>query len=333
MRCLALAEALRSHDSAITLITRSLSPSLAELWQALGAQVHAFGDVQDDAAATAQAVGAAGCDAIVVDHYSMDVTWERALRPACRVLMAIDDLAGRTHAVDLLLDQNLGRRSTDYDPLLPPETQRLIGPDFALLRSDFSRLRATSLARRAEGRLGRVLVSMGGSDPDQATARVLHALSACALPADAHITVVLGALAPTRQQVESAAGRLPWPAEVKFDVRDMARLMAESDLAIGAAGSSAWERCCLGLPALMLVLAENQREAATALQTAGAAALLPSMASLAKDLPRCVGTLAREPERLCRMSACAAQVIDGRGAQRVAEAILRKCASTSSLEH
>ena len=127
---------------------------------------------------------------------------------------------------------------------------------------EFAALRAYSLQRRARPQLRQLLITMGGVDKDNATGEVLTALRVCPLPADCQITVVMGTTAPWLSEVEQLARDMPWPTRVLVGVNDMARLMAESDLAIGAAGATSWERCCLGLPTAMFVLAENQKYAA-----------------------------------------------------------------------
>src|SRR5690606_28530342 len=99
-------------------------------------------------------------------------------------------------------------------------------------------------------------------------------LKICPLPADCKVTVVMGSKAPWLEQVREIAATMPWPTEVRIDISDMAQVMADSDLAIGAAGTTSWERCSLGLPALMVVLAENQWSGARALMAAGAALLV-----------------------------------------------------------
>jgi spore coat polysaccharide biosynthesis predicted glycosyltransferase SpsG len=144
-----------------------------------------------------------------------------------------------------------------------------------LLRPEFAALRAYSLQRReAQPALRQLLISMGGVDQPNATGQVLQALKTCALPADCRIIVVMGLTAPWLQNVRELAAQMAWPTEVVVNVSDMAQRMADSDLAIGAAGSTSWERCCLGLPTLVVVLSENQRYIATALDRAGAAMAL-----------------------------------------------------------
>jgi UDP-2,4-diacetamido-2,4,6-trideoxy-beta-L-altropyranose hydrolase len=255
---------------------------------------------------------------LIVDHYALDARWERALRPACRRLMVIDDLADRPHDCDLLLDQNLGRDAHDYVSRVPAACVVLVGPGFAMLRRAFAALRESSLARRLHPRLVKVLVSMGGVDRDNATGTVLAALRGCRLPDDACVTVVMGPHAPWIGNVREAAATLPWSTEVRVNVREMAPLMADSDLAIGAAGSTSWERCTLGLPTLMVVLADNQREAACALAKAGAVTSIDSPDEIADGLPRAVARLVADPALLRAMSEHAARVCDGMGAARVA---------------
>lgn len=324
MRGLTLAAALRDRGATVCFLCADGTGHLGDRIQGAGfglQRLPAGLAEADDAAATQAALraafGAAGCDLLVVDHYGLGVAWESMLRPACRSIAAIDDLADRPHDVDLLLDQNLGRQALEYSRLLPPHARRLIGPAFALLRPEFAAARSASLARRAGiGRWRHLLVSLGGGDPQQATLQVVHALARCALPADASVTVVLGALAASRDAVAAALPALPCATRLLVDVTDMAALLAEADLAIGAAGGSAWERCCLGLPSLLLVLASNQRPGTQALAAAGAALPLAGV----DDLPAALDHLAA-PGRLAAMSAAAAAVTDGLGAARVAEAL------------
>lgn len=278
-------------------------------------------DWQTDAGQTVAVVGALQPDWLVVDHYGLDQRWEKALRPHCRRLMVIDDLADRPHDADLLLDQNLGRQPQDYAGLVPAGCQLLAGPQYALLRPEFAALRAYSLQRRlAQPALRRLLITMGGVDQPNATGRVLQALEACNLPEELRITVVMGTAAPWREQVQELARRMPWPTEVVVGVNDMAQRMADTDLAIGAAGTTSWERCCLGLPTLLVILADNQRAGAEALHEAGAASLVGAVDDIAVQLPLALRMLMREG-RLKQSSVAASAVTDGLGAGRVLRAM------------
>jgi UDP-2,4-diacetamido-2,4,6-trideoxy-beta-L-altropyranose hydrolase len=231
--------------------------------------------------------------------------------------MVIDDLADRPHDADLLLDQNLGRAAHDYDGLLALGTHTLIGPQYALLRPEFAQWRGYSLQRREQAQLTQLLISMGGVDKDNVTGRVLQVLQSCKLPEDLRITVVMGPHAPWLDEVRALSARMLWPTQVLVGVSNMAHLMAESDLAIGAAGSTSWERCCLGLPTLMLVLAKNQNTSASALHEAHAAVVV-----------RCVDKIKNSVfdlvdqdlflVKLKSMSRAGASITDGRGASMVA---------------
>lgn len=336
MRCLTLADALREHGVQSLFFCRTHAGHLIDLIEQRGYDVSVLPALTGeyvlaadapahapwlgtnwamDAAATCDGLGQVFLDWMVVDHYALDWHWERAMRPRCRRLMVIDDLADRPHDCDLLLDQNLGRSKGDYEDLLPPYTKRLIGPHYALLRAEFAQWRPFSLARRVNAQLQNLLITMGGVDKDNATGRVLKALQTSPLPRDLKITVVMGPHAPWLKNVCDQSAQLPWPTQVLVGIRNMAELMANSDLAIGAAGSTSWERCCLGLPTIQMVLADNQQAIADALAHSGA-----TLTADASNLPAVLSTvgLVAPFQSLETMSNAAAQHTTGRGALKVA---------------
>lgn len=277
-------------------------------------------DWQTDARQTGAVLASLQPDWLVIDHYALDQRWEEAVTPYFRKLLVIDDLADRPHRCDLLLDQNLGRQPQDYTGLVPEQCQVLTGPRYALLRPEFAALREYSLKRRANPLLKQLLITMGGVDLPNATGRVLEALKVCPLPADCRITVVLGATAPGFAQVRELAEQMPWPSEVLVNITDMAQRMADSDLAIGAAGSTSWERCCLGLPTLMVVLAENQQTGAQALEAAHAARLIGVVSDIALQLPLATRELI-DLECQMRMSLAASAITDGQGVDKILKAM------------
>lgn len=341
MRCLTLAEALRQQGATCRFLSRSHAGNRIDTIRARGFEVAelpvtghgapAFAvtrhdgwlgsDWRTDAHQTAAALGGGQVDWLIVDHYALEMHWESALRPRARHILAIDDLADRRHDCDLLLDQNLGRVASHYAALVPEGCRVLAGPQFALLRPQFAALRAASLARRDRPTLEHLLISMGGVDAGNATGAVLDALRQCRLPAGLDISVVMGGAAPGLAAVREAAAGLPWHTEVLVDVEDMAALMASSDLAIGAAGSTAWERCCLGLPSLLIVLADNQLPGARALHASGAVHLIGEVPEISSTLPEAMRHCS-DPARLAAISAAAARVTDGAGAARVVEALV-----------
>ncbi len=341
MRCLTLANALRAEAAECVFVAASMPESLVRRVQAAGHETlllpeatpvsdRAVEEIWDeteqscDSANCLEAITARSFDWVVVDHYGLDRIWETALRGTVPHIIVIDDLANRSHDCDLLLDQNLGRKPADYYDLVPPSAKILAGPQYALLRPEFAAARPAALKRREGGTLSRLLISLGGSDPDNLTGRVLSILNDLVLPEGARITAVLGALAGRLDAVRAFAGTMQYPTEVLVDVRDMAGLMSECDLAIGAAGATAWERCCLGLPSLVVVLAENQRPGAEALARAGLATLvsLEPEEAFAPELISAVEAyqhdgLAASVDKLVLSG------IDGKGCARVVEEIVR----------
>ena len=337
MRCLTLADALtaaghecqficRSHPGHLLKVIRDRGyaaialPPATQQPEASGAHAHWLGvSAEQDAAETAAAMPPMGCDWLVVDHYGLDAQWESRMRASCRRVLVIDDLADRAHDCDLLLDQTYSRRPEDYRSLVPVHAQLLCGSANALLRPDFAAQREASLVRRAAQPypLQQILVSMGGVDADNATAEVLRGLAATPGAGAMAVTVVMGGQAPWLAEVRQLSQALALDVTVAVDVSNMASLMVRSDLAIGAAGATAWERCCLGLPTLMIVLADNQRLVADGLHAAGAVQLLSTVNSLAESLPGLLEALIANPEPLQQMSQHAAALVDGDGVKRV----------------
>jgi UDP-2,4-diacetamido-2,4,6-trideoxy-beta-L-altropyranose hydrolase len=343
MRCMTLADALTTQGTQCHFISHAHPGHLLELIRQRGFAVTALPvelpppantqvaserpkepvhapwlgcDWQTDAEQTSTILATLQPNWLVVDHYALEQRWETALLPHYKKLLVIDDLADRQHKCDLLLDQNLGRQPQDYGNLVPPHCKVLTGPQYALLRPEFAALRAYSLQRRQQPVLKQVLITMGGVDQPNATGQVLQAIKGCALPEDCCISVVMGLQAPWLQQVRAQAQDMPWPTEVLVNISDMAQRMADSDLAIGAAGSTSWERCCLGLPTLLVVLADNQRLGAQALQEAQAALLIGDMSDIAMQLPLAINASASR-HRLQEMSTATAKVTDGRGVDKV----------------
>jgi len=343
MRCLTLAALLQEAGATCRFICRDHPGNLIELIRTRGFEVQTLArqktvqhtesaqetyadwlgaNWETDAQQTETALGDIIVDWLVVDHYALDTGWEKQLRSACRSLMVIDDLANRNHDCDLLLDQNLGRVASDYANLVPQNCALLIGPAYALLRPEFSAHRQASLARRNAANLKRLLITMGGVDKDNATGKIFTALMHAELPLDCRITVVMGPHAPWLDQVRAQAANMPVSVEVLVNVKNMAELMAVSDLAIGAAGSTAWERCCLGLPSIVLTLADNQVAGATALASTGCSVLIKDVSTLEQELKQAIHYLA-QPGSLLQSSHAAASITDGEGAQRVKEQLLK----------
>jgi spore coat polysaccharide biosynthesis predicted glycosyltransferase SpsG len=158
---------------------------------------------------------------------------------------------------------------------------------------------------------------MGGVDKDNVTGRVLETLSGISLPDELEVEVILGGCSPHLESVKQQAVRMPWPTQVSIDVSDMASRMSRADLAIGAAGSSSWERCCLGLPSIAIVLAENQRRSGLALQASGAVLSVLNVCSVDKEIPGLLETILLQPSVLKQCTDSCVDVTDGMGTDRV----------------
>jgi len=250
-------------------------------------------------------------DWLVVDHYSINKEWQAELKGTYQKLMVIDDLADREHQCDLLLDQTYGRLSQDYHGLVPANCQMLLGSQYALLRPEFAKWREFSLKRRAvQSQFKKLLITMGGVDPDNITGRVLDALRTCDLPNDLEIMVVMGATAPHLDTIKNQVQGMPYKTKVKVNVSNMAEIMANADLAIGAAGSTTWERGCLGLPSIQIVIADNQMEIANRLDSIRAIKYLKEFCQLCVSIKWLRGSIQKT-------SLIASSLTDGQGVSRV----------------
>lgn len=342
MRCLTLADSLRERGASCSFVCRPhqghllaliaqrghLALALPELQD--GAETNCNGtthahwlgtdwiiDAQDTQQALSAHMGNEPVDWLVVDHYALERQWEQELRASTEHIMVIDDLADRLHDCEILLDQTFGRAADDYVALVPSDCNLLCGSHYALLRPEFNALRPYSLQRRIRPMLREFLITMGGVDKDNATGLVLQALCTCPLPLNCQITVVMGVTAPWLDEVRRQAQGMPWPTRVEVGVRDMAQLMADSDLAIGAAGSTCWELCCLGVPNLLVCTAANQRTVIAALTSAYATVKLDRAALSQPNGKLFRAQFEKLIDRLEAYSDAAAHVTDGCGTFRV----------------
>lgn len=344
MRCLALAEALEARGKRCSFISRSHEGHLNDVIAGKGFTVHELPDecasdrrrnnVDDyaswlgtdwfsDAKQSRTVLEDLRPEWLVVDHYALGAEWERCVRPRGTRVAVIDDLANRSHACDLLLDQNLGRCVEDYSGQVPESCRLLIGPNYALLRPEFAQARPDSLRRRVPPKLQRILITMGGVDKDNSTGRVLDVLKSGPIPSNCSISVIMGAEALWLDSVKAQAAVLPRDVEIEVGVGDMARKMADADLAIGAAGSTSWERCCLGLPTVLLALADNQIAVAKHLDDQGAALYLGKFgrAGWPERLKAVLSAIIADVRCLGDISRAASLLVDGRGALRVVDAM------------
>jgi len=322
MRCLALADRLREQGDTTRFLCRPLAGHLGEAIRAHGHEliwVEADHPQEDARTSLTALQDNAPWDWLVVDHYGLDAAWEQALRAVAKRILVIDDLADRPHDCDLLLDQNFHPQPSErYAGLVPAGCELLLGPRYALLRPQFAQARQRLRTRSGEVR--RLLICFGGSDPQGATRLALEAVRRLDRP-DLMVDVVVGAANPHRAAIEAACQGLP-QARLHYAVEDMAALMSAADLFIGSGGSITWERCCLGLPGVVLACADNQVAMAEALQRAGAQAYLgkASEVSVHEWLQALRGFM-QHPDSLQGMSERGLGLVDGCGVGRVIEAL------------
>ena len=318
LRCLTLANAFAAEGWACSFAIRD---GTLETVPALKMRSHGLlplaGPVEDEPEEIKDGL-TAPCDLIVVDHYERGEDFEAQCRAFVGRVFTLDDQPRRRHDADVLLDATPRPNENAYRAMVPAACRLLIGPDYALLRPQFATARPAALSRREQGGAPRrLLVSLGMTDPNNITARVLRGVAASRLPLT--VDVVLGATAPHIETVRALIADLKLDASLHIDVSDMASLVSTADLAIGAAGQTSFERCCLGLPCLMVVTADNQTQFADALAAAGAVESLISLDEA--DIAFALSSLVRDRARLHAMSRRAAALCDGEGASRAVEVV------------
>lgn len=337
MRCLTLATGLKQRDAKIRFVSRHMPEHLRDMLKAKGhefAQLKGIPSEQpdddsfyadwlgvsqaQDATDTSRALSDQIWDWLVVDHYALDARWETVLRNAVKRILVIDDIADRRHDCDVLLDQNFySDIDIRYTDKVPAHCELLLSPRYALLREEFRRMREQVNPRT--GTIKRVLICFGGVDIENSTCRAIEALANIGIPG-LLVDVVIGVQHPFRDQIQSECAQHGFICHVQ--TAQMAELMAAADLAIGAGGSASWERCCLGLPALIVALADNQIEIGKALDLFGASIYLGSLEIASAPLMRrTIIDLVNHQSRLAALSAKSYSLVDGLGVDRVCQSL------------
>jgi len=328
MRCLTLAKALVSKHTSILFICRKQEGDPISHIKSKGFRVFELPEINNcdknlGFLGTSQLQDAKDCydvlenfvpDLLIVDHYSIDFNWQKQLKNRFKKLMVIDDLGNRRHNPDFILDQNFGSNELKYKSLVPKNCMQLLGPNYALLRDEFLHLRNKSLLRRNEFKLNKILINMGGIDSDNYTYKILALLQNLRNFRKIKIIVAISSKCPNLKQIKKIAS-INKQILLKVDSNNIAELMFQADIAIGASGSSTWERCCLGLPSIQFILAENQKSLAHALSEINAIKLVYDL----KEIPELLKTADNWAHELIQNSI---NIVDGRGASRVASVLL-----------
>jgi len=319
VRCLALAEALADLDFEITFVSSAATiRSVPELAQAdcdiIVLEEHLQSTTEAEAIVRRFPQGV---DLLVVDHYGRDSEFENACRPVTRKIAVLDDLADRRHECDVLLDAGVDRRREDYADLLSESCYTYFGPAYAPVRSEFRHLRSQALERRRAEPVRRMLISFGGTDAKNMTTLAICAAKESRI--NVPIDVVIGAGASNQPEVEDAAAKVNAQIHQNLDAAEMADIIGNADMAIGAAGTTTWERCCLGLPSLLVVTADNQEATAKALDRERAAKIVGRYSEVTEaSLTDAISVMAEDVAGRQRMAAAGMRICDGLGSHRMA---------------
>jgi len=324
MRCLTLADELMERGADLSFVCRKAPGNLIQHIEDKGYRVYPLPpdiDLSVDKDLTQKILQKQTelIDWLIIDHYEIDILWESYLRKYVKKIMVIDDLANRYHDCDILLDQNISVKGNRYNGFVPLHCLKLLGPEYALLMQEFAQARM-SLKERAE-EVKRILVTMGGVDHENQTAKVLKGIKMLGRN-DISVDVILGASNPNRSKIEEMISEMQ-NAKCFNNVKNMADFMVKADIAIGASGSTTWERCCLGLPSIVMVLADNQKDIAEELEKEGVVVNLGWHEDVTEmDIKNAVENLLADSDKRGKMNLKGKEMVDGIGIKKVVEKII-----------
>jgi len=342
MRCLTLAEKLRELGATVEFITREHQGNMNKQIASKGFKVYLLpnpdinqqqnlvgyeqwlGVKQDiDADQTIQIVQDREISWLIVDHYALDHNWEDKLRHYTKKIMVIDDLANRKHDCDLLLDQNYTHDKNRYNRLLTPDTTRLLGPKYALLRKEFikninSRIQNTTIKK--------LFVFFGGSDLNNLTMLSIIALTQPKLN-HLSVDVVIGSTNPYQLELKKEVEKHK-NIKLHIQIDNISELMLKADFALGAGGSTTWERMALGLPSIVVTTADNQVAFTKDLDKDGYIKWIGSYDKISKQaVYNAIIEFIQKAQYLCDQSMKSKKLVDGCGGNKVAMVL---CGATTS---
>jgi UDP-2,4-diacetamido-2,4,6-trideoxy-beta-L-altropyranose hydrolase len=323
MRCLALAQSLQDRGVDVVFVMAQSTPSLDKRLQREGFKVvylDAMAASDDDSEKTGELARAYKAKWLVVDGYQFGGEYQLQIKRQNLRLLSIDDNGeGESYLSDLVVNQNI-HASVQMYSRRKPYTRLLLGTRYAMLRREFAAWRDWKREIPVVG--NKLLVTMGGSDPKNLSGEILELLISFR-ETISEAVIVVGGSNPHINLLEKIALRSQSKVRLERDVDNMAGLMAWADMAISAAGSTCWEMCLLGLPAIVLDVAPNQSRLASELYRLGVAVHLDPQESTFKELLNTeLRSLSSSAESRNLLSLKGRQLVDGRGAARVATAML-----------
>ena len=331
MRCLALAEAWQRQGGQATLLSCCLNPALRHCTETVGiglAEVPMSHPDTADLRATLSALEKVSRDTtelpwVVLDGYHFDTTYQSLLRSAGCRLMIIDETGHLPrYDADIILNHGLEAQQLAYN--CAPDTLLLLGTHFALLRPEFQRWQGAVRCCPEVAR--KVIVTLGGSDANNATLMIIEALKQIST-ADLEVRIVVGPLNSHLAELQRATASASLRFSLETQVTDIAPLMAWADFAVAAGGTTSWEIAFMNVPALVFILDDNQAAEARALDEFGSARCLGRPENLSREeIAGAVVHLMYDREARQRMSQRARVLVDGRGVERILEVMF--CAAS-----
>lgn len=265
MRCLALGQAWRATGGAVTFLSRRLSPRLVQLLHAEGMEVVPLTTEPggaDDASRTVKLAQKREVSWVVVDGYQFAGEYQQAIKDAKLRLLYLDDYGlARCYWADIVVDQNLGAQRGAY-AARQPATRVMLGTRYLMLRHEF--LKWKNWKRKFPAVARKVLVTLGGGDGDNTTAKVIEALDRLPLKS-LDVRVVVGHSNPHFESLRKATRNRRHHFQLERSVPDISELMAWADAAVSGGGGTCWELMYMQVPSAVLTVAPNQRPAVDAL--------------------------------------------------------------------
>jgi UDP-2,4-diacetamido-2,4,6-trideoxy-beta-L-altropyranose hydrolase len=345
MRCLTLADELKKRGCSITFVSSSMLEAVKDLVHGKGYElyfieglnkqhdyplpqsndnIHSKENEDEDARQTKDIISVMRnkVEMLIVDHYGLGHKWESQMRTMASSIVVIDDMADRAHDCDVLLDQNLYVNGAGrYDRLVPSYCRKILGPGYALLRPEFKRIRQNKDIKSRGGDVSKILIFIGGTDPSNETAKAIEAVRILNRPEIA-VDVVTGQANPLRDEIKIMCAS---SSSIQYfcGPENLAEIMAGADLSIGAGGSTTWERCCLGLPTLIISVSLNQQAIAEGCHREEIGIYLGESKNVTPEIIKNeLERLICNKDEVISMSLKARSYVTGDGAEKVASILL-----------
>ena len=266
MRCLGLAQEFKDAGCGVIFVSNSLAPRIQHRFEKENIEIFSVDaeiGSEQDALKTSYIAKEQSVDWVITDGYGFKTRYQEIIKQNNLRLVCIDDVAECEYVCDIILNQNPGFKVSDYS-VRNKDTRFLLGPRYIMLRREFRELKASNMKARENKK--NILVTMGGTDPQNLTGEVLDALRDFQLK---KVIVLVGSINPNTEKIKSMQKTFGLSLDIVIDPEDVVPYMLEAGLAIHAAGSTSWELAYLGIPGICYILAKNQERVAEELVRSG----------------------------------------------------------------